>query len=309
MRILLVVLIATNLLAQETRDRQRRDPSRGDNLSSRSHIPGLDISLTDAPLENVRLQSDDGVTLDFAYRRPKGKGPFPAILFFHGGGGYSPLSGLRKNLLNGAVQTRFLERGFVTVQSTRRPYWKGRKDQPTGFSDAVEDAKRVVQKVKQLPGVDPGRVILYGGSGGGILAVVTASRCEVACVIAGEPATVVALDPKTGQKASPANYRPLMENPRALFQGARQREMRDWMKRINCPILLLQGKPVGLYKSNFEILIPEMKRLKKDISHITYPGLSHGFYWGTVKTGATRATIEKILEDTTAFIAKHASGG
>lgn len=294
------------LTRQEARDHRRRDPSRGDNLSSRSHIPGIKISLAEAPLENVRLESPDGVTLDFAYRKPKGEGPLPAILFFHGGGGYSNLDGLRKNLLIGAVQTRFLQRGFITVQSTRRPYWKSAKgDRPTGFSDAVDDAKRVVERVKYLPGVDPDRVILYGGSGGGILAIVTASRIGVAGVIAGEPATVVALDPRTGQSASPATYRPLMEKPHEKFSGGRRQEMLAWMEKIESPILILQGKPVGLYRSNFEILIPEMKKLGKDISHITYPGLSHGFYWGTAKTGTTQATVKKILKDTVEFIDKH----
>lgn len=294
------------LTRQEARDHRRRDPSRGDNLASRSHIPGIQVSESDSPLKNVRLKSPDGVTLDFAYRKPKGDGPFPTILFFHGGGGHSGLDGLRKNLRNGAVQTRFLARGFVTVQSTRRPYWKSKNDErPTGFHDAVEDARLVVEKVKTLPGVDPDRVILYGGSGGGILALVTASTADVACVIAGEPATVVALDPMTGKVATPGNYRQIMEHPHEKFTGERKAEVLEWMKRIECPVLLLQGKHVGLYKSNFEILIPEMKKLGKDIRHIEYPGLSHGFYWGTVKTGATEATVEQILRDTTAFIATH----
>lgn len=294
------------LTREEARTHRRRDPSEGDNLSSRSHIPGIKVSLSEAPLKNVRLKSGDGVTLDFAYRKPKGEGRFPAILFFHGGGGYSGLDGLRKNLVNGAIQTRFLDRGYLTVQSTRRPYWKTRRaDQPTGFYAAVEDARLVVEQVKQLPGVDPDRVILYGGSGGGILAIVTASKADVACVIAGEPATVVPLDPMTGKAATPGNYRSIMNNPQEKFTAARQKEMRTWMKQISCPILLLQGKPVGLYKTNFEILIPELTRLGKDISHITYPGLSHGFYWGTTKTGATESIIEKILQDTTAFVDRH----
>jgi len=294
------------LSREEARNHRRRDPSEGDNLSSRSHIPGIKVSLSEAPLNDVRLKSGDGVILDFAYRKPKGEGRFPVILFFHGGGGYSGLDGLRKNLVNGAIQTRFLDHGYLTVQSTRRPYWKTRKpDQLTGFYDAVEDARLVVEKVQRLPGVDPDRVILYGGSGGGILAIVTASKADVACVIAGEPATVVPLDPMTGKVAIPGNYRSIMNNPQEKFTAARQKEMRDWMSKIDCPILLLQGKPVGLYETNFEILVPELKKLGKDISHISYPGLSHGFYWGSTKTGATKSTVEKILQDTTAFIDKH----
>lgn len=295
------------LSREEAQKHRRRDPSRGDNLASASHIPGIDIPLAKAPMKAVSLKSQDGVDLSFAYRMPEGDGPFPTIVFFHGGGGQSNLQGLKNNLLKGAVQTRFLQKGYLTVQSTRRPYWKAKDaDKPTGFYDAVGDAALIVEKVRTLSGVDPDRVALYGGSGGGILAIVTASRADVACVIAGEPATVIPIDPKKGQAATPANYRGLMENPAEKYTPARQKEMRAWMKAIDCPVLVLQGKPVGLYKTNFEILIPEMKALGREISSITYPGLTHGFYWGTVKTGATLKTVERIVGDVDGFIGKHA---
>lgn len=79
------------------------------------------------------------------------------------------------------------------------------------------------------------------------------------------------------------------------------------MKDIDCPILLLQGEHVGLYKTNFEILIPEMEKLGKDISSISYAGVTHGFYWGTTKTGATLDTVEQIMEDVTRYIDQHTS--
>lgn len=294
------------LTRQEARDHRRHDPSRGDNLASASHIPGIDIPLSKAPLKEVSLKSSDGIDLSYAYRKPQGNSPFPAILFFHGGGGQSNLGGLKKNLLTGAVQTRFLEKGYLTIQSTRRPFWKTKDaNKPTGFYDAVQDAALVVEDVKKLPGVDPSRVVLYGGSGGGILAIVTASKTELACVIAGEPATVVPLDPKTGQAATPADYRSLMENPAEKFTSERRKEIRAWMNDIDCPILILQGKHVGLYRTNFEILIPEMKKLGKDISSIAYPDVTHGFYWGTARTGVTLQTVERIVEHVDGYIQEH----
>ena len=293
-----------NRLGQSRSARERNDPSAGDNLASQSHIPGVKISESISPVKKVVLKSSDGVDLSFAYRVPKGDGPFPTILFFHGGGGYSNMQKLKSNLLTQPIQTRFLEKGYVTIASTRRPYWKTNDGSPSGFYDAVDDAVLIVEKAKSLPGVDPDRVVLYGGSGGAILAIATASKTDLAYVIAGEPATVVPIDPKKGQKASPADYRTLMEDPFALYTGARKKEMGEWMGRISCPVLVLQGEPVGLYKTNFEILIPEMKRLGKDITAFHYPGVTHGFYWGTVKTGATLETVEKIMSDVTAYIGK-----
>ena len=287
---------------QANRRPRAADPSEGDNLKSVSHIPGVEIPISVSPVIEVELHSEDGVDLSFAYRKPAGEGPFPTIAFFHGGGGQSNLRGLKNNLLTGAIQTRFLQAGYLTVASTRRPYWKSNDNRPTGFYDAVDDAAKVVEKVKTIRGVNPNQVVLYGGSGGAILAIVTASKTDLGCVIAGEPATVVPLDPKTGQKASPADYRELMENPAEKLTPERRAEMRDWMQKIDCPVLILQGKPIGLYKTNFEILIPEMKSLKKEISRLSYPGVTHGFYWGTVKTGATLETVKKIMRDTTDFI-------
>tara|TARA_R110002096_G_scaffold23552_3_gene74928 strand:+ start:334 stop:738 length:405 start_codon:yes stop_codon:yes gene_type:complete len=81
-----------------------------------------------------------------------------------------------------------------------------------------------------------------------------------------------------------------------------QSEILGWINQINCPILILQGNPVLLYRANFEFLIPEMEKRGKDISSLSYPGMIHGFYWGKIKSGATRESVEKVMEDMTAFI-------
>ena len=294
--------------ARAHRQNARRDPSQGDNLNSQSHISAIDIPESVSPVNVVSLKSSDGIDLSFAYRVPEGEGPFPTILFFHGGGGQSNLQRLKSNLLNQPIQTRFLDRGYVTIASTRRPYWKTDDGRPNGFYDAIEDAAKVVEKAKTLPNVNPDQVILYGGSGGAILAIATASKVDLACVIAGEPATIVPLEPKEGQKASPADYQELMADPAMIFTQERRKALHAWMSDIDCPILLLQGKHVGLYKTNFEILIPELRSLGKDISSIHYADVTHGFYWGSVRTGATLETVESIMNDVTIFIGKQIGG-
>ncbi len=315
----------TNLTAEETeylnratKERQKGkmqgtdgpgnpDPTAGDNLTSRTedHVPGVEIPESLSPLNVVELQSPDGVDLSFAYRAPAGKGPHPAILFFHGGGEYAQVDSIKGDLLDKPIQTRFLEQGFVVVQCPRRPFWRSsRVKVPHGFYDAVDDSALIVETTKALPGVDPNKIVLFGGSGGGILAIVTASQTEVCCVIAGEPASVVALDPKSNERGGGRAYQPVMDNPMSYFTGERKREILGWMNQIDCPILVLQGKPVLLYQANFEFLIPELEKLGKDISSQSYPGMIHGFYWGKTKSGATRESVDKIMEDMTTFITK-----
>lgn len=99
--------------------------------------------------------------------------------------------------------------------------------------------------------------------------------------------------------------RQYMNQPMDYFKGERKSEILEWMDQINSPILILQGKPVLLYRANFEFLIPEMKKLGKDISSLSYPDMIHGFYWGKTKSGATPASTAGIMEDMGAFIKKH----
>ena len=290
---------------QQNKARRGPDPTQGDNLASTSHIPGVKISESVSPVIEVPLKSVDGIDLGFAYRKPGGEGPFPVILFFHGGGEHSNMNRLKQNLKTGAVQTRFLKDGFAIVQSTRRPYWKT-QDNPdkVGYFDAVKDATLIINKAKTLAGIDPDRVILYGGSGGGILAIGAASQNELLCVVAGEPATVLLLAQTTDARERP-DYAQIMQDPLDHYSGEVKRRTRALLEAIDCPVLLLQGDSKNsLDKINNQLLIPEMKSMNKDISSMRFPGLAHGFYWGTVKTGVTLETVENIVRDVTAYIGK-----
>ena len=137
--------------ARAHRQNARRGPSQGDNINSQSHILGIDIRESISPVNVASLKSSDGIDLSFAYRVPEGEVPFPTILFFHVGGGPSSLQRLKSNLLKQPIQTRFLDRGYVTIASTRRPYWKTDDGTPNGFYDAIDDAAKVVEKAKTLP--------------------------------------------------------------------------------------------------------------------------------------------------------------
>ncbi|MBN13046.1 MAG: hypothetical protein CMI17_08655 [Opitutaceae bacterium] len=72
---------------------------------------------------------------------------------------------MKSNLLNQPIQTRFLEKGYLTITSIRRQYLKNKYENPSGFYDTIDDAAMIVEKEKTLPRVDPDRVVLYGGSG------------------------------------------------------------------------------------------------------------------------------------------------
>lgn len=299
-----IVALALVACASGPLPAQEAAPTRGDDLAAERQVAGIDVPLDASPLEEVELESPDGVDLRFFWRRPPGDGPFPTILFLHGGGKQAAPARLKRPLLHGAVETRFLDKGFAVVACTRRPFWTGPEiEGPVGFDAAVDDTVRIVAKVRTLPKVDGRRITLYGGSGGGILGIVAASRTDLAGVVAGEPATVVPLDPERGAAGGgPRAHAGLMEDPHAAYVGQRREAMRAWMGAVRCPVLVLQGKAVGLHKVNTEILVPELRSLGKDVVLATYPDVTHGFYWGNVRTGATPELVDRLVRESIAFM-------
>ena len=76
------------------------------------------MSEADSPVQQVYVKSKDGAYVAAAIRKPKGDGPFPAIIFFHGapgGRGMEQLVGWSRGDTGGPVWERFLREGFVVV--------------------------------------------------------------------------------------------------------------------------------------------------------------------------------------------------
>lgn len=283
----------------------RTDPTEGDNLQTVTEIPGIDIPESISPVIEVPLESKDGIDLTFYYRTPSGEGPHPTVMFFHGGGGYSNKQALKRNLLSGTMHTRFLEAGYTIATATRRPYWKSEHNlEIIGFIEAVNDATSVVNKAKSMKVFDSEKIILYGGSGGAMLAIATASKTNVAAVIAGEPASVL-LFAELGESRERPDYEYIMRDPQKFYTGKFKKRAQAMFKAIDSPILILHGDVHALKKINSELLVPELNNLGKDVTYSVFPGLNHGFYWGNTKAGATLETVEKIMEDVTTYIRKH----
>jgi dipeptidyl-peptidase 4 len=175
------------------------------------------VSEADSPVQHVYVKSKDGAYVAAAIRKPKGDGPFPAILFFHGapgGRGMEQLVGWSRGEKGGPVWERFLREGFVTVVGDYRGGdWNTMNVPSTGASaTAIDDGLAVIEYVKKLPYVDGSRVSLYGVSLGGNLVLFLASKVPTLhAVIAGAPAPIWFLGMQRGTGAS----RPEVEAPKA----------------------------------------------------------------------------------------------
>lgn len=154
------------------------------------------VSETESPVEQTYIKAKDGLYVAAAIRRPKGAGPFPAIIFFHGapgGRGMEQLVGWSRGDHGGPVWERFLKEGFVVAVADYRGGNLNRVNQPSsdGLITAIDDGVSVIEHVSSLPYVDRNQVSVYGVSLGGNLALFLASKVpSLKTVIAGAPAPI-----------------------------------------------------------------------------------------------------------------------
>jgi dipeptidyl aminopeptidase/acylaminoacyl peptidase len=152
------------------------------------------VSETDSPVQQTYIKTKDGIYVAAAIRKPKGDGPFPAIIIFHGapgGRGMEQIVGWSRGATGGPVWERFLQEGFVVVVGDYRGGDRDATSAPsdTGATTAIDDGVAVIDYVKSLPYVDRTRVSLYGVSLGGNLVMYLVSQVtDIHTAILGAPA-------------------------------------------------------------------------------------------------------------------------
>jgi dipeptidyl aminopeptidase/acylaminoacyl peptidase len=210
--------------------------------------PGSDAVLPDkhyihvvsekvSPVMQTWIKAKDGVYIASAIRKPKGNGPFPAMIMFHGapgGRGMEQLVGWSRGDHGGPVWERFLQEGYVVVVADYRGGDGTLMNQPssTGLVTAIDDGMAVVDYVQNLPYVKRDDVNVYGVSLGGNLAMYLASKIpSLHAVVAGAPAPIwfLGYDTSHGWKIDWATVPPNEDVTKANIET------------IQAPILLLVG--------------------------------------------------------------------
>jgi acetyl esterase/lipase len=239
------------------------------------------ISETDCPLETIEPIAGEHRGLG-VLRKPPGKGPFPAIIWLHGGITTFPLTRLQSAVRDMANPTRFLAAGYVVIAPTYRS-----RDHDIQSPVSLEDTLAVIEYVRKLPYVDPKSLIVFGCSGGGDLALEAAARTDVSAVVAEEPASVVmsgvfnANTPKKGERFTPEDSFFQLENPKQHYKPEHQKILRAKIEKIRSPILIIQGdedrQEIPINRFNAYVLIPELRAAKKTLKVLSYPGQAHCF--------------------------------
>jgi dipeptidyl aminopeptidase/acylaminoacyl peptidase len=217
-------------------------------------------TLLAAPTESWEKFSDGslGRTTDFhgvggadiaAYiRKPAGDGPFPVVLYLHGGGPSVENTYRFGRSTNGVVE-EYLALGWAVYAIDFRTNGPGRAGpmDPNEYEDTVDGIKAL----RQMPFVDGKRVALTGASHGGHVLNRVVSRVDVSCAVLNSPTWIDSGQMKRGieQEKNPAVVERLklltsfvdkLQDPavRAAFDKA---SALDEAPQVRCPLLIIDG--------------------------------------------------------------------
>ncbi|MCZ7644385.1 MAG: alpha/beta fold hydrolase [Planctomycetota bacterium] len=266
----------------------------------------VSVSEQAVPVEFRRWKASDGREVAAAVRRPPGKGPFPALIYLHGGLGAWTEETLRFELLKGPTMNRFLADGWMTLAAD----FRGRANDPL-TTDCQRDVIDVVEQVRKLPEADPASVVLYGTSGGGSLALEVAAEIPLAAILVEEPAMVLF----TGMSSKetllklgvqppyhPAKVMPIIEDPQRFYTPELQAQTLERMLRISCPIFVGHGDRHPLNKLNEAVFSADVRaKLKQPFEDVLYARESHGFSRGMSRSPGA----QKFYADASAFALRY----
>lgn len=199
---------------------------------------------SDSPVQQVYIKSKDGLYIAAAMRKPKGNGPFPVLIHFHGapgGRGMEKLVTWSRGDTGSPFFERFLQEGYVVVVADYRggqnlrtlaDYMKA------GGVTYADDAVAVVDFVKSQPFADPNRLHVYGVSLGGDVAMHLLSRVKLRAAILGAGAPLSFLGVQTDANAKPEDRFKSMTVDRAAAM--------ERIGAVQTPLLILVGTKDGL---------------------------------------------------------------
>jgi dipeptidyl aminopeptidase/acylaminoacyl peptidase len=231
------------------------------------------VSEADSPVREVYIKTKDGLYVAAAMRKPKGDGPFPVLIHFHGapgGRGMEKLVSWSRGDTGGPMWERFLQEGFVVVvadyrggQNFSRLGEPVPKDQVTYADDAVA----VIDYVKALPYVNKDRVTLYGVSLGGDVTMNAIARTQVHRAILGAGAPFGFLGARREKVDGKDTWAINADIATANVQA------------VTCPVLIMVGTAdslIGISRELYGVMTKVGKPVRMDIFENGY----HDFVMG-----------------------------
>ena len=216
---------------------------------------------------------------------PEGNGPFPVVVYFHGGGWVLA----DKNVYDGGARGLAKQTGAVVVSVDYRLAPEAQF--PAQHEDAVATYRWVAENAASLKG-DPKRLALAGESAGGNLAIATAMAARDQKLTAPQHVLSVypiaqATDLSTTSYQDSANAKPLNKAMMAWFADkvfAKPEDKKD--PRIDLIHANLKGLPpvtlinarIDPLRSDSDQLAAALKKAGVKVQHTVYDGVTHEFF-------------------------------
>jgi dienelactone hydrolase len=241
------------------------------------------VAESDLPLHLSFVLTKDFIHTPIALRKPKGEGPFPAVLFLSGNGS-GGMARARWAMLNaGYSMNRFLEAGYVVA------YLRYRGEVPLAYRQVEklevernvmdrspldhDDVISAVEYVKKLSYVDANQVGMVGLSHGGELIMKVLCEMDIGAAVCHEPAAheflALAMD-----KLPPGE--PQLQSEQLARELANKDEAMSRIKRINTP-LLISGRDEDHLQGLFRLSYSLLKEAGKDAQWISFDHPRHGY--------------------------------
>ncbi len=267
-----------------------------DHQASAQGLKAVEISEKISPIEVVKVTAEDGNTMDVVFRKPPGKGPFPAIILLHGGMSEVPIERRVRQSKEGRLATRLLKRGFVVVVSTFRTYADNSRD-----PGPVQDNVAVIEYLKKRPEVNAQSVVVLGNSGGGRLALELSGmgrRTGLAAIVCAEPATTLYAEMYPVGRRGPDME--VSRNYQRYFGKEQAKVLKEKVAKLSCPVLINHGDVHHINIVNNKFLVPEILKQSKQLHTILYPRQGHAFIWGR-GANMTEEIFDRVVGDVVDF--------
>jgi acetyl esterase len=251
--------------------------TRGENSDPTKLVP--DVTTVDATIPGA-----DGTELTATVYTPTGPGPFPAVVYFHGGGW---VIANRKAYDAGA---RALAKGAQAVVISIDYRLAPENKFPTSWDDALAAYKWTATNVGRWRG-DPRRLALAGEGAGGNLAISTAISTVAAGVT--RPKAVIAIYPVTQTGTTTESYvdsghaKPLNK---AMIDWFLDKTLNSAVDKTDPRLDLIHAKlsllpPVTIINAQIDplrsdgaMLQEALKQVNVKVTRKEYEGVTHEFF-------------------------------
>lgn len=237
------------------------------------------------------VYASDGLKITGLLSKPAGDGPFPLIIVNHGG--FEPAQHL------GGLLDLFSKLGYVAVASDYRGigHSEGHREVARG---EVSDVLNAITYAQNQPYVDRKRVVMWGFSHGGTIALLAAARAPgIQAVVVVEGPVDLAASYRHWAKMSAASSASLAPKDIQRLVGSTPEENPDeWKARsplfcadkIKCPVYLIYGANDAVVPVAEGVRMADALRAAGN-PHVTMvidPGAKHGLdgkAFGRVRQG------------------------